>query len=170
MELHFLIPTLAFLLVTVLVAATGIMSATLNGGQPGRSQWLMLVPGVIAALLAWVGERFVDTAVTGSEHSFHFLLKGSNTSDQNVVPWVGVAYFVTMVLGMLAHTTWDAISKRKAGKDPIFDRWLYLRPALVAPIIFIAVLKLVGGTSFDFAALLLSFQNGFFWQTILSKA
>jgi hypothetical protein len=27
----------------------------------------------------------------------------------------------------------------------------------------------VGGSSFDFEALLLSFQNGFFWQAVLSK-
>lgn len=169
MELHFLIPATTFLIVTIIVAATGIMDATLNGRRPRKGRWLMLLPGVIAALLAWIGERFVDTVVTGSEQSFHFLLKGSSASDQSVVPWVGVVYFVAMVVGMFAHTTWDAINKRKAGKDPVFDRWLYFRPALVAPIIFIAVLKLVGGSSFDFAALLLSFQNGFFWQTVLSK-
>jgi hypothetical protein len=170
MELHFLIPAVSFLLVTLIVASTGVLGATVNGGRPRRGQWLILVAGLIAALLAWLGERFVETIVIGAGHSFHFLLKGSASSDQNVVPWVGIVYFVAMVLGMLAHTTWDAVNKRKAGKDPVFDRWLYLRPALVAPIIFIGVLKLVGGSSFDFAALLLSFQNGFFWQTVLSKA
>jgi hypothetical protein len=170
MELHFLIPAVSFLLVTLIVAATGILGTTVNGAQPGKRQWVILLPGLIAALLAWLGERFVETIVTGSGQSIHFLLKGSTATDQNVVPWVGVVYFISMVTGMFAHTTWDAINKRKAGKDPVFDRWVYLRPALVAPIVFIAVLKLVGGSSFDFAALLLSFQNGFFWQTVLSKS
>jgi len=129
----------------------------------------LLIPGIFAAAVAWLGERLIESWIRGSGNSIHFLLKGSDSTTQNVAPWVGFVYFASMVLGMFAHTTWDAVTKRKAGKDPIFDKWLYMRPALVAPIIFIGVLKLVGGASFDFAALLLSFQNGFFWQTVLSK-
>jgi hypothetical protein len=169
MEWHFIIPAVSFLVVTAVVAATGLMQPAAGGQQSSRASALFLIPGLIAAALAWFGERLIESRIAGSGGSIHFLLKGSASSDENVIPWVGLVYFVSMVLGMSAHTTWDAITKRRGGKAPAFDKWLYLRPALVAPIIFIAVLKLVGGTSFDFAALLLSFQNGFFWQTVLSK-
>jgi hypothetical protein len=162
MQWHFIIPAASFLLVTVVVGASGLMT-------PGRARAVFLVPGLIAAGLAWMGERLIESWIAGSGGSIHFLLKGAADSDQNIVPWVGFVYFLSMVLGMFAHTTWDAITKRRGGKAPIFDKWLYLRPALVAPIIFLAVLKLVGGRSFDAAALLLSFQNGFFWQTVLSR-
>jgi len=169
LELHFIIPAVAFLIVTSVVVFIGSKPGPQSGPQSGRARVLVLIPGLLAAALAWLGERLIQSWIGESGSSIHFLLKGSASTTQDVIPWVGLVYFVSMVLGMFAHTTWDAITKRRAGKEPTFDKWLYLRPALVAPIIFIGVLKLVGGSSFDFAALLLSFQNGFFWQTVLSK-
>jgi hypothetical protein len=169
MEWHFVIPAVSFVVVTAVVAATGLIHSAPDAGQHNRFPAVFLIPGLLAAALAWFGERLIESWMSGSHGSIHFLLKGSTPSGQDVIPWVGLAYFAAMVVGMFAHTTWDAISKRRGGKSPAFDKWLYLRPALVAPIIFIAVLKLVGGSSFDFEALLLSFQNGFFWQTVLSK-
>lgn len=168
MQWHFIIPALSFLLVTAIVAISGLLSFR-DGTQTLFKSAVILVPGILAGGFAWIGDRLVESRILGRDGSIHFLLKGSALSGQDVVPWVGLVYFLSMVLGMFAHSTWDAISKRRNGQPPSFDKWLYLRPALVAPIIFIAVLKLVGGNSFDFAALLLSFQNGFFWQTVLSK-
>lgn len=169
MEWQFMIPAVSFFVVSAVVAATGLMHPAVEGQQQHRTPALFLIPGLLAAALAWFGERLIESRIEGSAGSIHFLLRGSTTPGQSLIPWVGLVYFCAMVAGMFAHTTWDAISKRRSRKPPVFDKWLYLRPALVAPIIFIAVLKLVGGSNFDFAALLLSFQNGFFWQTVLSK-
>jgi hypothetical protein len=169
MDWHFAIPALAFLIVSTLVALLQTASPSDENPQSLIRMGLFLVPGTLAAALAWIGYRLIESRILGSGASIHFLLKGETTAGQRIVPWVGFVYFVAMVTGMFAHTTWDAISKRRGRTEPSLDKWLYFRPALVAPIIFIAVLKLVGGGSFDIEALLLSFQNGFFWQTVLSR-
>ena len=66
MEWHFLVPAVSFLIVTAVVAATGIMSPDVDR-KPSRTAALFLVPGFLAAAFAWFGERLVESRIIGSD-------------------------------------------------------------------------------------------------------
>lgn len=82
--------------------------------------------------------------------------------------WTGTLQFACMILGMFAKVVWDAL-ETIGDNDPVKLNFRSLfKPALVSPIVFIAVLQTVNnGLSILF--LCFAFQNGFFWQTILGK-
>lgn len=75
-----------------------------------------------------------------------------------------------MVAGMMANYFWDLLNAGKTFSDTnIHDLFL---PILVLPIIYYVVWSLWGGEKgqISFSWNLVAFQNGFFWQVILSKA
>jgi hypothetical protein len=84
-------------------------------------------------------------------------------------------FFVAMILGMVAKYFWDLIEERRkappdphSGRRPLhFDPWECIQPLLVAGIVFGAILSML--KELTVPSVLLSFQNGFFWQTILKK-
>jgi len=81
-----------------------------------------------------------------------------------------------MVAGMVSKYLWDLIEARKSRRsDPgsdknvsiRFDIWECIQPLLVAGIVFSGVLS--DSKVLTLPLMLLSYQNGFFWQTILRK-
>lgn len=103
-------------------------------------------------------------------------------------PWYGATpyrellLFLTMVLGMVARYFTLAIEARRtkirnagmtaSGKRvPLeFDLWEFLYPMLVSVITFGALLPQLENDRLTLANLILGFQTGFFWQTLLSRA
>ena len=97
-------------------------------------------------------------------------------------PVAEIILFVFMLLGMCASYVTKQIDKRrvrieerrKAGDQayvPLeFDLWEFTYPMLVSVITFGAVLQTFGEKLLDIPALILSFQTGFFWQTVLARA
>jgi uncharacterized membrane protein YedE/YeeE len=83
--------------------------------------------------------------------------------------WSALAYFAAMVVGMISQTLWQALQDRQPHAAPKIDKWEFVKPALVAPIVFVAVYQNITQTSVSIAMLLFSFQNGFFWQAVLKK-
>jgi hypothetical protein len=85
--------------------------------------------------------------------------------------------FATMVLGMSAKYLWDQIELRKKKNETLspgtpkhgleFDFWDFLQPLLVAGIIFAAVIQI--SNELNLTSGLFSFQNGFFWQTVIRR-
>jgi predicted membrane channel-forming protein YqfA (hemolysin III family) len=120
-----------------------------------------VVPAAIAALLGWLALRYAEDLL-----ATHFLTGGPK---ENAVAekarWPLFVYFLAMVAGMMAQTVWQAIHNRRAGKPPVFDKWEFAKPALVAPIAFLVVYQ-----SVTVVMLIFAFQNGFFWQTVLRTA
>ena len=161
-ELRFIVPAAIFILVLILARVLWPEPA-LQGSQ---SPWLFqLALAALAGLLGWV-------ALWAAEHflAIHFLAGGPKESPAAESSWwTSLAYFIAMVLGMMAQAIWHAIDKRTAGKPPVFDKWEFVKPALVAPIVFIAVYNNVTQAQITVVMLLFSFQNGFFWQTVLRK-
>jgi hypothetical protein len=91
-------------------------------------------------------------------------------------PWKELILFGSMVAGMMSKYLWDLIEVRRSlrlkrgleVKVPIgFDIWECIQPLLVAGIVFTTVLSTA--KTLTFPLILLSYQNGFFWQTILRK-
>lgn len=81
----------------------------------------------------------------------------------------GVHMACWMVLGMLANYLWDLFKAKKTLADVNLPDLLL--PLLVSPIVFYGIWSMWSGEQkISFAFNLISFQNGFFWQVILSKA
>ena len=87
------------------------------------------------------------------------------------------ALFLSMLLGMSAKYMWDQIeirkernSRRAMGEPKIgleFDFWDFVKPMLVSVLVF----EYATGLKHELTriALIGSFQNGFFWQTLFNK-
>jgi hypothetical protein len=169
MNIDFVVPAVAFALAALVL---GWLLVPPDGAPSELSRAArIVVPSVLVAGLSWLVWRFIAIQIGGSGISLPHLVNGGKgaTSGGSPAPWQGVVYFVTMVAGMAAHTTWQFLPQSQRAKPVAFDKWQYVRPALVAPMIFLAVWKIVGVQPFGIESILLSFQNGFFWQTVMSK-
>ena len=76
--------------------------------------------------------------------------------------------FCWMVLGMMANYLWDLFRAKKGLADINLPD--VLLPLLVSPIVFFGIWSFWPDREINFALDLVAFQNGFFWQAILSKA
>jgi len=89
-------------------------------------------------------------------------------------PWQELLLFLAMILGMTAKTVWDAIEARRTrmrrasgDRGLRIDPWEFAQPMLVSVIVFGAVIGAKQPAGIP--GLVFSFQNGFFWQTVLRK-
>jgi hypothetical protein len=159
--LHYSIPAVTFLI--VLVAVRYVLPD--DDGTFRFAFLKRILPAAIGAFLGWLILRWVETLL-----AVHFLTGGpQENAVAEAASWTALAYFSAMVAGMIAQSIWHAIQKRRPGRPPVFDRWEFAKPALVAPIVFIAVYRNISEPHVSTAMLLFSFQNGFFWQTVLRK-
>ena len=71
-----------------------------------------------------------------------------------------------MVAGMAAKYLYDAIGE---GNAPKLQKWQIVKPFLVSPIVFGVIYATMDESTSYLLLLIFSFQNGFFWQTVLSK-
>jgi hypothetical protein len=84
------------------------------------------------------------------------------------LPWKDMGMFFAMVLGMASKYLFDVIGEKKRRRIA-FNKWQFLKPFLVSPIIFGAILSQVPENISAFMLFLISYQNGFFWHTLLYK-
>jgi hypothetical protein len=85
------------------------------------------------------------------------------------IPWLDIGLYLVMVIGMASKYLFDAICDKDRKKIK-FNKWQFLKPFLVSPIIFAAVYSIIPESDSIFLLLIFSYQNGFFWQTMLYKA
>jgi hypothetical protein len=83
---------------------------------------------------------------------------------------------------MVARSLTEAIEQRRAAIEAArsagkgsrrprlrLDPWEFSYPLFVSVVVFAGVRAAAGGAPLTVATMLLSFQNGFFWQTILRR-
>ncbi len=91
----------------------------------------------------------------------------------NISPSRELLLFAAMLLGMIARVLSIEIEKWRANRlrtsGPQINRWDLVYPMLVSIPTFGALLSQTNAESLTLQALILSFQNGFFWQTILKR-
>ena len=81
----------------------------------------------------------------------------------------GLLQFAAMIAGILAKWILDGVEIRKAGAELPLDLYGLIAPLVVSPIIFAAVLALARTSSSGIDIVFMSFQNGFFWKTVLKR-
>ncbi len=72
-----------------------------------------------------------------------------------------LCYFIATVVGIFFKAMWDSPNLKS-----LFS-FKNIKPILIAPIVFYGVYATVNTLTDDLLAVLIAFQNGFFWQSIL---
>jgi hypothetical protein len=152
LDLLYLLPGAGFLLVLLIASFW----------RSGLSKLFTLIGAAFVGFLVWCVLLLVERLL-----SVQFLVQEGALAERS--PWTSLVYFAAMVAGMLAQTVWDALHKRQPNQAPTFDKWEFVKPGLVAPIVFIAVYQTISDPAFKVMTLLFAFQNGFFWQTVLKS-
>ncbi len=159
---------MTFLLLGVPVA---LLIWTLGSGGP-RAWWLRWTLRLTAVALLAVGIVVSRGPIMLSDVSWF---------DRS--PWKESVLLLTMLAGMAARSLDQAIEIRSqriaqlraAGKlrrkpKLRLDRWEFSRPFLVALPTFGGLLGQIGAQALGWVLVVLAFQTGFFWQTVLTKS
>jgi hypothetical protein len=89
----------------------------------------------------------------------------------NTSPFRELILFSLMLVGMIARVLSVAIENRgrNNNKGVVVDRWDFVYPMLFAVPTFGALLSQTHSETLALTNVILAFQTGFFWQTILKK-
>jgi len=129
---------------------------------PGGKQVLFILAVLLVGLLGYLAVEFL-VLKDGSVIS-----KGAGEILANL-PWQDLGMFFSMLVGMASKYLFDVIGEKNRRRIA-FNKWQFLKPFLVSPIIFGTILTQVPEKMPVFTLLILSYQNGFFWHTLLYKA
>ena len=82
------------------------------------------------------------------------------------IPWKEIGLYFAMVAGMAAKYFYEAIGE---GNTISFKKWQFLKPMFISPLVFGAIYTQTPASASGVFLMIFSFQNGFFWQTVLAK-
>jgi hypothetical protein len=126
-------------------------------------------PWWVAVLVAFALTGIV-TLLLGSPGPVHL---GSQTW-YDTSPNRELLLFALMLLGMVARVISLAIEQHKLSSAPVanlqINRWDFIYPMLFAVPTFGALLSQLNAEVLSLPNVILAFQTGFFWQTILKKS
>jgi hypothetical protein len=159
--------------------------------------WLsVIIAGIAAALAGWLVRLLAPrqhktllsllaalAALTGTFFLWRQPTVLGPTSLWEQPPYRELALFAAMICGMAIRFLTSAIKLRrpelekwrKAGRRGAkpaisFDTWEFIYPLLFSAVTFGALLTQVKSEALSLEKLLLSFQTGFFWQTLLATS
>lgn len=159
--------------------------------------WInLLILGVIASCILWVVQRRNWTIIARSAAGLFFVVMfalasyfhlggiylGGDTPWYDQTPFREMALYIVMLVGMFARTISRAIEVRterskqlsKQGMPPDkpaldIDWWDLAYPFFFSVITFGTLISQVEQKRLSLIILVLAFQTGFFWQTVLKK-
>lgn len=85
------------------------------------------------------------------------------------IPWIEIVLYFCMILGMAGKYFFDAIGTGTK-KKIVIHKWLLVKPLFISPLVFGAIYVSIEKISSVVLLLVFAFQNGFFWQSVLSKS
>ncbi|MCX5733140.1 MAG: hypothetical protein NTW68_02265 [candidate division NC10 bacterium] len=144
----------------LIVGTLGIVALVVVSFLKWRWWWqgilALILTGVVVLLLDYRGTTYL-----GNKQWF-------DTS-----PYRELLLFALMLFGMAARVLSLAIEQQRAGKKGSgkleVSRWDFVYPMLFAVPTFGALLSQIGYDSLTLSNAILSFQTGFFYQTILRR-
>jgi hypothetical protein len=151
-----------FSFVVIGLVLTGFLSI-ITRRRLSRTVRIVTIIGMAAAVYG----------LTAIEHPLHL---GEEIAWYQISPYREIVLFVFMVLGMLARVLSAAIEERRsqvrqgnAAPALRLDIWESAYPLLFSVMTFGALLTQVGESKLTVAVIVLAFQTGFFWQTIIKQ-
>jgi hypothetical protein len=144
--------------------ATGLIGIVLFSLLDLFSKQALWLRSLIALLATTALVLLLNWAVTPTT-------LGPFAIDLDETPFKELILFALMLCGMVCRVLSLAIEKRRAAAgEPIplrVDKWEFVHPLLFAVPTFGALLSQVSDDALRLTSLVLAFQTGFFWQTIL---
>jgi hypothetical protein len=141
----------------------GILSVFVSGLHWLIKTVVMLCLSVVLAVSVFI---FIEPATLGASQWFQ------------QSPWWELLLFLVMLAGMMCRYITAAIEERRdrlrtsTNKRRVrirFDPWEFSYPLFVSVITFGGVLSAISAKEVSLQNVILSFQTGFFWQTILAS-
>lgn len=145
-----------------------------------------LATGVFLFAIWQRAPRWLRALTTGSFAALLVVMFVTRPSELGPTPWVQkspwreIAFFLAMASGTAARYLTKAIEDRRKvqanssvrrRKVPLhLDAWEFAYPYFFSVLTFGALLGQIQGKGVDLATIILSFQNGFFWQTLLGSS
>lgn len=148
-----------------------VLSVALWAAQ--RSTWSVWMRVVLVLLLLAVASVYVYLATP------NLITLGPEAAWYNVTPIREALLFLIMLTGMAARYFTQEIEARRVRMEQArrkgidakpgleFDIWEFAYPLFFSVVTFGALLSQIKETTLSLASLILSFQTGFFWQTLL---
>jgi hypothetical protein len=142
-----------------------IATLAIFGVWRGRSLWVRALVGTIVIALIWFFWNPMIRARGGSEWWQQAL-------------WRNLILYASMLMGMMFRVIWDSLElwrqhNAQAGarrkRRPRFEFWEFVYPIMPSLVVFQAVLLFADKEELSLPLLLASFQNGFFWNAVLSR-
>jgi hypothetical protein len=149
------------------VAVIALWAGFQSGFRGARATVAIVVSLVVVLLIAWFG-----------------LTRSTELGDPSpglASPYREIVLFVIMLAGMAARFLTRAIETRReriaaartaGGGAAIgieFDVWEFVYPMITSVMTFGLLLQQIGDGALSVATVVLAFQNGFFWQTLLGQ-
>jgi hypothetical protein len=144
----------------IIVGGAGVVGLLLAAVFRLKGWWSALV-GLAVAIVVAVVFHLGQPVTLGREHWY------------DVSPVRELILFVLMLGGMAARVVSLAIERAQTGggtPTPQMNKWDFVYPMLFAVPTFGALLSQVAADTLTTANVILSFETGFFWQTILKSA
>ena len=146
-----------------LLTSAVLLLFILFGSLRKRSFWRAAIAAFVLAILVAAYLAFPSVTSRG----------GGEDAGWKQTAWL----FAAMIVGMMSKYLWDLIENRRvklklnpvsSQKTPLdFDFWDFIQPMLVSGIVFSGVAG--SHPKLELTTFLFSFQNGFFWQSILTR-
>jgi len=142
----------------VILSLIGLAAVLLVGSNwKQHKQILFISMAIVCGTVLYV---IIDLNFTGG-----MVEKGSGSFWENI-PWKEIGLYFAMVAGMAAKYFYEAIGE---GNTISFRKWQFLKPMFISPLVFGAIYTQTPPSASGVFLMIFSFQNGFFWQTVLAK-
>jgi hypothetical protein len=146
----------------IVLTLTGVIAILIVKKEwPGAKQVLFILAFLMAGLIGYLAAELL---VPDNNQVIHKGVEETLAS----LPWQDIGMFFSMLVGMASKYLFDRIGEKNRRRIT-FNKWQFLKPFLVSPIIFGTILTQVPENMPVFTLLILSYQNGFFWHTLLYK-
>lgn len=145
-------------MVYLILSVIGVLSVLLLKTRWRFSRQLVFVVGLLlSGIVVYIAQDFARRPEVIEKGALEVLA---------AIPWREVSLYLVMIAGMASKYIYDMID---AGNGVSLQKWQFIKPICVSPIVFASVYTVVGKESSTVLLLLFAFQNGFFWQSILYK-
>lgn len=144
----------------IIFSITGVLALLLVKEDLGQNRQIIFLCSIIMVVIGvyTLADLFIMQPA-GSRGKENFL---------SIIPWLEIGLYISMLMGMASKYVYDVIDNKNKKKIKL-NKWQLIRPFLVSPVVFIAIYSMIPESDSAFLLLLFSFQNGFFWQTVLYK-
>ncbi|MHC2289880.1 hypothetical protein [Bradyrhizobium barranii] len=148
----------------LMVCAVGLLAVTVANQLPIKWFWKALVALILTASLVLPTYLFFRAPTLGDQDSWATTVRST--------PFREFILFGLLLVGMVARVVSVAIEKRgdeQKNKGLDIDRWQFIYPMLFAIPTFAGLLSQIKTPELSLTDIVLAFQTGFFWQTILKR-